>query len=64
MTSSVYRIDHYLGKEDEVLERHGVTASRTFELIWSNFIDDVQITAAEDLGIGRERSTTTRRGPP
>ena len=49
----VYRIDHYLGKETV----HNMLAFRfangVFEAIWNrNYIDYVQITAAEDIGIG------------
>jgi glucose-6-phosphate 1-dehydrogenase len=49
----VYRIDHYLGKEtvqDLLVQRF---ANSIFEPIWNrNFIDSVQITVAEDLGVG------------
>ena len=51
--SQVYRIDHYLGKEtvrNLLVFRFG---NGIFEPIWNrNYIDYVQITAAEDLGIG------------
>jgi glucose-6-phosphate 1-dehydrogenase len=49
----VFRIDHYLGKETVQNVMAFRFANGMFEPIWSrNFIDHVQITAAEDLGIG------------
>ena len=49
----VYRIDHYLGKEtvqDLLVQRF---ANAIFEPLWNrNFIDSVQITVAEDVGVG------------
>jgi glucose-6-phosphate 1-dehydrogenase len=53
----VFRIDHYLGKEtvqNLLVLRFGNTI---FEPIWNrNYVDHVQITAAEELGIeGRGR---------
>ena len=49
----VYRIDHYLGKETVQNMLAFRFANGMFEPIWNrNFIDNVQITAAEDLGIG------------
>ena len=48
----IYRIDHYLGKEtvqNILVFRFG---NSIFEPIWNrNFIDHVQITVAEDIGI-------------
>ncbi len=49
----VFRIDHYLGKEtvQNVLALR--FANGMFEPLWNrNYIDHVQITASEDLGIG------------
>jgi glucose-6-phosphate 1-dehydrogenase len=50
--SHVYRIDHYLGKEtvqDIMALRF---ANTIFEPIWSrNYIESIQITAAETLGV-------------
>lgn len=49
----IYRIDHFLGKE--TVQNMLVTrfANSSFEPIWNrNYIDHVQITVAEDLGIG------------
>jgi len=49
----VYRIDHYLGKEtvqDLLVQRF---ANSIFEPLWNrNFIDSVQITVAEEVGVG------------
>lgn len=48
----IYRIDHYLGKE--TVQNLAVVrfANGIFEPIWNrNFIDNVQITVAEDLGV-------------
>jgi glucose-6-phosphate 1-dehydrogenase len=51
--SAVFRIDHYLGKET-VQNLLAVRFSNTlFEPIWNrSFVDHVQITMAEDIGIG------------
>ncbi|HYA89280.1 MAG TPA: glucose-6-phosphate dehydrogenase [archaeon] len=52
--SQVYRIDHYLGKEtvqNMLVFRFG---NGIFEPLWNrNYIDSVQITAAESLGVER-----------
>lgn len=49
----VYRIDHYLGKEtvqDLLVLRF---ANSIFEPLWNrNYVDHVQITVAEELGVG------------
>jgi glucose-6-phosphate 1-dehydrogenase len=51
--SQVFRIDHYLGKETVQNMLALRFANGLFEPIWNrNFIDYVQITAAEDIGIG------------
>ncbi len=51
--SQVFRIDHYLGKEtvqDLLVQRF---ANAIFEPIWNReFVDCVQITVAESLGVG------------
>ncbi|MDT5094153.1 MAG: glucose-6-phosphate 1-dehydrogenase [Mycobacterium sp.] len=50
---SVFRIDHYLGKEtvQNVLALR--FANELFEPIWnSRYVDHVQITMAEDIGLG------------
>jgi glucose-6-phosphate 1-dehydrogenase len=49
----IYRIDHYLGKETVQNMMAFRFANGMFEPLWNrNYIDSVQITAAEDLGIG------------
>ncbi|MDQ3587467.1 MAG: glucose-6-phosphate dehydrogenase [Actinomycetota bacterium] len=51
--SQVFRIDHYLGKETVQNMLAFRFANGLFEPIWNrNFIDHVQITAAEDIGVG------------
>jgi glucose-6-phosphate 1-dehydrogenase len=49
----VYRIDHYLGKEtvqDLLVQRF---SNSIFEPLWNrNYIDSVQITVAEEVGVG------------
>ena len=50
---SVFRIDHYLGKEtvQNILALR--FANQLFEPIWnSHYVDHVQITMAEDIGLG------------
>ncbi|HEV2639350.1 MAG TPA: glucose-6-phosphate dehydrogenase [Actinocrinis sp.] len=50
---AVFRIDHYLGKEtvQNILALR--FANEMFEPIWNrNYVDHVQITMAEDIGIG------------
>ena len=49
----IFRIDHYLGKETVQNLMALRFANALFEPVWNrNFIDHVQITAAEDIGIG------------
>lgn len=51
---SIYRIDHYLGKElvQNILVMR--FANTIFEPIWnSRYIDHIQVTAAESVGVGR-----------
>ncbi|MGI8801989.1 MAG: glucose-6-phosphate dehydrogenase [Solirubrobacteraceae bacterium] len=49
----VFRIDHYLGKETVQNMLAIRFANGMFEPLWNrNYIDHVQITAAEDIGIG------------
>jgi glucose-6-phosphate 1-dehydrogenase len=49
----VFRIDHYLGKETVQNLMALRFANQLFEPVWnSNFVDSVQITMAEDVGIG------------
>ncbi|MFZ1155474.1 MAG: glucose-6-phosphate dehydrogenase, partial [Solirubrobacteraceae bacterium] len=48
-----FRIDHYLGKETVQNMMAFRFANGMFEPLWNrNYIDQVQITAAEDIGIG------------
>ncbi len=50
---SVFRIDHYLGKETVQNLLALRFANQLWEPIWnSNYVDHVQITMAEDIGIG------------
>ena len=50
---SVFRIDHYLGKETVQNLLALRFANEMFEPLWnSNHVDHVQITMAEDIGIG------------
>ncbi len=49
----VFRIDHYLGKETVQNMLAFRFANGMFEPLWNrNYIDHVQITASEDIGIG------------
>ena len=51
--AQVFRIDHYLGKETVQNMLAFRFANGMFEPLWNrNYIDSVQITAAEDIGIG------------
>ncbi|HKK64282.1 MAG TPA: glucose-6-phosphate dehydrogenase [Clostridia bacterium] len=50
----VFRMDHYLGKETVQNIIFFRFANSVFEPLWnSNFIDSVQITVAEDIGVSR-----------
>lgn len=49
----IFRIDHYLGKETVQNILVFRFANSIFESLWNNrYIDSVQITVAEDIGIG------------
>jgi glucose-6-phosphate 1-dehydrogenase len=49
----IYRIDHYLGKESVQNILVFRFANSLFESVWNNrYVDHVQITVAEDIGIG------------
>jgi len=52
-SDSIFRIDHYLGKETVQNLLALRFANQMFEPIWNaNYVDHVQITMAEDIGIG------------
>ncbi len=52
-SSAVFRIDHYLGKETVQNLLALRFANQLFEPVWNNhYVDQVQITMAEDIGIG------------
>jgi glucose-6-phosphate 1-dehydrogenase len=49
----IYRIDHYLGKETVQNILVFRFANGIFEPLWNrNYIDHIQITVAEDIGVG------------
>lgn len=49
----IFRIDHYLGKETVQNLMVFRFANSLFESLWNNrYIDHIQITVAEDIGIG------------
>ncbi|MFT4083424.1 MAG: glucose-6-phosphate dehydrogenase [Nocardioides sp.] len=51
--SSIFRIDHYLGKETVQNILAVRFANEMFEPVWNaHYVDHVQITMAEDIGIG------------
>jgi glucose-6-phosphate 1-dehydrogenase len=61
--SQVFRIDHYLGKETVQNLLALRFANALFEPVWNrNFIDHVQITAAEEIGIEGRAGYCERAG--
>ncbi|MEA2000584.1 MAG: glucose-6-phosphate dehydrogenase [Actinomycetota bacterium] len=61
--SQVYRIDHYLGKETVQNLLNFRFANPMFESIWNrDRIDSVEITVAEDLGIGTRAAYYDKTG--
>jgi len=61
--SQIYRIDHYLGKETVQNILMFRFANTIFEPIWNrNYIDHVQVTIAETLGVEHRASYYDRTG--
>ncbi len=59
----IYRIDHYLGKETVQNILVFRFANGIFEPIWNrNYVDHVQITVAENIGIGNRGSYYEKSG--
>ena len=55
--SQVFRIDHYLGKETVQNMLAFRFANGMFEPVWNrNYVDNVQIVAAEEVGVGTRAS--------
>jgi glucose-6-phosphate 1-dehydrogenase len=52
--SQIYRIDHYLAKDPVQNILAFRFSNSLFELVWNrSMIDSIQITAAEELDVGR-----------
>jgi glucose-6-phosphate 1-dehydrogenase len=61
--SQIYRIDHYLGKETVQNMLVFRFANALFEPIWNrNYIDHVQITVAEEVGVENRGSYYEKAG--
>jgi glucose-6-phosphate 1-dehydrogenase len=61
--SQIYRIDHYLGKETVQNILAFRFANGIFEPIWNRrYVDSVQMTVAEDSGIGRRGAYYDKAG--
>jgi glucose-6-phosphate 1-dehydrogenase len=61
--SQIYRIDHYLGKETVQNILMFRFANTIFEPVWNrNFIDSIQITIAETLGVEHRSSFYDKTG--
>lgn len=61
--SQVFRIDHYLGKETVQSLLVQRFANSIFEPVWNrNYVSCVQVTVAEDLGVGSRGGYYNRSG--
>ena len=61
--NQIYRIDHYLGKETVQNILIFRFANSIFEPIWNrNYIDHVQITVAESIGVGHRAGYFDKSG--
>jgi glucose-6-phosphate 1-dehydrogenase len=59
----IYRIDHYLGKETVQNLLSFRFGNAIFEPLWNrNYVDHVQITVAEDLGVGHRAGYYDKAG--
>ena len=59
----IYRIDHYLGKETVQNILAFRFSNRIFEPLWSrNFVDHIQITVTEQVGVGMRGSYYDKSG--
>ncbi|HKO29330.1 MAG TPA: glucose-6-phosphate dehydrogenase, partial [Solirubrobacteraceae bacterium] len=59
----VFRIDHYLGKETVQNLMAFRFANHLFEPVWNRqYVDHIEITAAEDIGIGSRADYYDRAG--